>query len=96
MLKSTAEFLPFVNVMRPNIEGDDFIAADVKDRPQVTLNHDRMNNLLHYLREFVDLVRAQSRIERILLEDQPCPPCGLLLLRRQVVEITPNLSLARN
>ena len=74
MLKGIAEFLPFVNVMRPNIEGDDFIAADVKDRPQVTLNHDRMNNLLHYLREFVDLVRAQSRIERILLEDQPCPP----------------------
>ena len=62
--------------MRPNIEGDDFIAADVEDHPQVTLNHDRMNNLLHYLREFVDLVRAQSRIERILLEDQPCPPGG--------------------
>src|SRR5947207_11798680 len=89
MASRAKDSLPFVNVMRPNIEGDYFLAADVEDRPQITLNHDRMNSLLHYLREFVDFVRVQSGIERILLEDQPCPPCGFLLLWRQAVEIPP-------
>ena len=55
--------------MCANIDTPDNVAFDVEDGPQIGLDIHSMDCLTVKCREFVDLVWAQPRIERILFED---------------------------
>jgi hypothetical protein len=72
--------------MASDIEGNHGPSLDVKDRPQIPLDHQGEDSLPHEGRKPVDFVRSQAGVKRVFLEDQPCRPRRFLLRGWQCVE----------
>lgn len=79
--------------MRADIGGYDRVAFNVKDYPQISLDHHRVNSSVEDGGKPVNFMGAQPGIKRIHLEDLPGPAHRSPLPTRQLFEITPELGL---
>ena len=78
-----------IDCMASDIEGNHDPALDVKDRPQIPLDHQGEYSLPHEGQKPVDFVRSQAAVKRVFLEDQLCRPRRFLLRGWQCVECSP-------
>ncbi len=68
-LRKTGLFLPAIDAVVSDIDTPDRFAFDIKDRSEIAGNFDGMNCRAVDRGQFVDLVRTQPGIERILFEN---------------------------
>ena len=75
--------------MRSDIHRHNYVMVNVEDRPQITFDDRSVDRAAIACGEPVDLVRTQTRIERIRSEDDECGARTLLLRCRQVLQTAP-------
>ena len=78
-----------VNAVRTDIQRHDEIAFNVEDGSQIGFDLNRINRPPIAGGELVNLVRSQTRIEWILLENAERASTALLLLERELAKVSP-------
>ena len=81
--------LSAINVVRTDVHSYNRVAFDVKEGAQIRFDLNGVNSAAVASGEFVDFVRTQTSVERVLLEDFPRPSGGIFLTWRQSVETFP-------
>jgi hypothetical protein len=72
-----------------DIHGENHFALKVENRAQITFNHDGINCFAVVSRQALNLMCAQSRVERIRFENFEGGLCRSLLFFRQFGETFP-------